>query len=234
MTVAGRNARPATSRVEQPSTARTRGRRSSARNAGATRIPSVTARTQREYAADGKQEGRRPQEPSEAEVRADARAVRRDARRRRAACARSATSRGPRSARSTSTTTTTTGAIRGLLCFTLQQRARRLHDDRTSCSSRAAEYLDRDDELAALARDRAQALVGLSSGVGSARRWLRADNALPHVLRRSRSGAVVRRSAPARSRRTSSPGPGSIGAGCAARGRARHHGGSRSATPTAW
>ena len=71
-----------------------------------------------EYAEQRQEEDLGPQEPPEAEVRAHARASTTRCSRRRAACARSAASPGPRNARCTSTTITTTGAIRGLLCFT--------------------------------------------------------------------------------------------------------------------
>jgi hypothetical protein len=52
-----------------------------------------------------------------------------------------------------------TGEIRGLLCFRCNNALGDL-DEEYELFVKAADYLDRDDELAALARDRVKALIG--------------------------------------------------------------------------
>ena len=118
----------------------------------------------REYAESGKKKRLGPQEPPEAEVRAHASSSTTRCSRRRAACARSADQPRPEERTLHVDHDHETGAIRGLLCFTCNNALGDFRDS-SDLFHAAAEYLDRDDELTALARrTRAGARLGLTAG----------------------------------------------------------------------
>ena len=111
-----------------------------------------------------------------------------------------------------------TGEIRGLLCFRCNNALGDFARS-TSCSSGRRDYLDRDDELAALARERVKALSALRAG-GRLPRRCPSPVSLPLFAAVHRPRAVVRRPAPP-GRTAPAPGAG-IEHPLDARGPARH------------
>ncbi len=129
-----------------------------ARSDGSDENPERYQATPAPVRRERQEEGLRSQEPSEAQVRAHARAIRRDARRperrmrhlRRAAARGSNASCRPRPRRRARSA--------GSLCFKCNDALGDFNDDH-DLFQRAADYLDRDTELAEMARTRARALA---------------------------------------------------------------------------